>query len=420
MQPLFISPKEAISLIQSHQRVFIHGGAATPSILIDELVNQAHRLRAVELIHLHTEGDAPYALPQFKESFRVANLFLGQNMRRRIDYNQVDYIPCFLSEIPELFRSTRPLDVALVHISPPDRNGFCSLGTSVDVAKTAVDCARIVIAQVNPHMPRVHGDGWVHLSKISALVEVDKPLPTSTLAEPGEAELGIARFVSEMIEDGSTLQMGIGAIPDAVARNLSGHKNLGVHSEMWSDGTLKLILSGAVNNSQKKVHTGKTVSGFIIGSRSLYDFVNDNPSVIQLGTDYVNNPFIIARNRKVVAINSAVEIDLTGQVCADSIGHKIISGVGGQMDFMRGAALSPGGKPIIAMTSTTKSGESKIVFTLKPGSGVVTTRADVHYVVTEFGVADLRGKSLRERASSLIKIAHPRHREELERSYYKI
>lgn len=413
------TPEETLAKIQPGHRVFVHGGAATPLFLLAELVRQAERLHSIELIHLHTEGPAMEAEPTYKTRFRTMNLFVGRNLRDRIDYSAVDYIPCFLSEIPELFRVHRLIDVALLHLSPPDRHGYCSLGVSVDIARAAVASAKIRLAQINSRMPRVHGDGWLHISNLDAFFEIDEPLPNARFHEPSPEENTIARHIAELVEDGSTLQMGIGAIPDAVARLLTNHKNLGIHSEMWSDGALELIQSGAVNNALKKVHPGKSVSGFLIGQRPLYDFIHENPSVFQLGMDYVNNPQVIARNPKVVAINSAVEIDLSGQVCADSIGCRIISGVGGQIDFMRGARLSPGGKPIIAMTSTTRNGGSKIVNQLKPGAGVVTTRADVHFVVTEYGVAQLHGLSLGERAKALIRLAHPKHREALERAQYQ-
>lgn len=408
----------AIGLIPPGSRLFVHGGAATPQALLSELVAQEGRLKDVTLMHLHTEGEAVYAHESHRSHFRVINLFVGGNIRNCMDYDRVDYLPCFLSEIPSLFRTQAlPVDVALLHVSSPDRFGYVSLGVSVDVAKAAAEAAKTLIAQVNPRMPRVNGDGLFHVSDFSALVEVDEALPESKMAAPSSAEMAIAKYVSGLIEDGSTLQMGIGSIPNAVARELVGHKKLGLHTEMWSDGALELIERGIITNEFKKVHRGKSVSAFLIGSRKLYDFVHYNPTVLQLEADYVNNPTTIARNPKVVAINSAVEIDLTGQVCADSVGHRIISGVGGQMDFMRGAALSQGGKPIIAMTSVTKKGQSKIVSALQPGAGVVTTRAHVHYVVTEFGFAALRGKTLRERSRALISIAHPDHRESLERAF---
>lgn len=405
---------DVVAAVQSGQSVFVHGGAATPGVLLDALVEQSHRLRDVELLHLHTEHPARYAEPQYRDSFRVTNLFVGANMRPYLDRDRVDYLPCMLSEIPELFRSGRKrVDVALLHLSPPDQHGYCTLGTSVDVARAAVDAADLVVAQINRRMPRVHGDGFIHVSEIDHAVEVDIPLyePTPRALTPEEEAIG--RHVAGLVPDGACLQMGIGAVPDAVLAELKGHRRLGIHSEMWSDGVLPLLKSGAIDNSQKRVHPGKTVSSFIIGSRAVYDFIHENPSVIQLGADYVNNPAIIARNPKVVAINSAVEIDLTGQVCADSVGSRIISGVGGQMDFIRGAASSPGGVPILALTSRTRKGESKIVPTLRPGAGVVTTRAHVHFVVTEYGVADLYGKTLGERAKALLAIAHPEDRETL-------
>ncbi len=409
-------PHDALACVRPGSRVFLHGGVSTPTVLVDALVAQADRLRDVELIHLHTAGAARYADPEYRDSFRVANLFVGPNVRRHFDGNRVDYLPCFLSEIPALFRSgRRPLDVALVQVSPPDHHGMCSLGTSVDVARAAVDVARVVVAQINPHMPRVHGDGVLHTREIDHAIEVDVPLPEFPPHALTDAERAIGRNVADLVEDGATLQTGIGAVPDAVLEALTGHRNLGVHTEMWSDGMLALLESGVVDNSRKVKHPGKTVSGFVMGTRALYDYIDDNPSILQLDIEYVNRAANIARNPKVTAINSAVEIDLTGQVCADSVGHRIISGVGGQMDFMRGAALSPGGKPIIAITSRTAKGESRIVDELRPGAGVVTTRAHVHYVVTEYGVADLYGKTLCERAEALIAIAHPEDRESLER-----
>ncbi len=404
--------------VKSGQRIFVHGGAATPLKLLEGLVQQADRLENVELIHLHTMGPALYAEPRFSKSFRVANLFVGANMRKKMNLQGVDYIPCFLSEIPALFRSgRRPLDVALIHVSPPDSHGFCTLGTSVDVARAAIENAKLIIAQINPQMPRVHGDGFIHISQIHHAIGIDEPLPEAPVSQLSPEEIAIGKNVAALVEDGSTLQAGIGNIPDAVLRALKEHRHLGVHTEMWSDGMLDLLQCGAVDNSRKAIHPGKTVSGFVTGSRALYNYIHDNPSVAQLDIAYVNNPANIARNPKVVAINSAVEIDLTGQVCADSIGSHIISGVGGQMDFMRGAALSPGGKPILAFTSRTKKGQSRIVSLLRPGAGVVTTRSHVHYVVTEYGVADLAGQTLCERAHSLIRIAHPEDRERLEKEW---
>jgi acyl-CoA hydrolase len=411
----------SFSKIQSHQRVFIQGGAATPLHLIEMLVNEAPRLENVELIHLHTMGPALYAQAQWARSFRVTNLFVGPNLRSQMDLDRIDYLPCFLSEIPSLFRSgRRPVDVALIHVSPPDVHGYCSLGTSVDVARAAVESAALVIAQINPQMPRVHGDGLIHISRIHAAIEVNDPILEVPRCQLQPTELAIGRYVAELVEDGSTLQVGIGNIPDAVLAFLSDRRHLGVHSEMWSDGILDLIEKGCIDNSQKKLHPGKTVAGFVTGTKKVYDFVHDNPSVALLDIGYVNDPNNIARNPKAVSINSAVEIDLTGQVCADSVGCRIISGVGGQMDFMRGATFSQGGKSILALSSRTRQGQSRLVPILKAGAGVVTTRAHVHYVTTEFGTVDLFGKTLRERAQALIQIAHPDDRESLEKEWHRL
>lgn len=411
------SALEAVAAVRPGNRVFVHGGAATPQVLLSSLVEDHERLRDVELIHLHTEGECKYADPKYAKSFRVANLFVGSNMRPYLDYDRVDYLPCFLSEIPRLFRSgARPLDVALLHLSPPDKHGYCTLGVSVDVARAAFNAANVVIAQINQQMPRIHGDGYIHIDDLDAYVEVDVPLPEPRFPELGPTEKTIGRLVAGLVEDGATLQVGIGAVPDAVLSALEGHRHLGVHSEMWSDGILNLIQKGVIDNSRKLDHPGKSVSGFIMGSRAVYDFANENPSIIQLGSDFVNLPEIIARNPRATAINSAVEVDLTGQVCADSVGSRIISGVGGQMDFIRGASMSEGGKPIIAMTSRSRKGRPRIVSALRQGAGVVTTRAHVHYVVTEYGVADLTGKTLGERAKALIDIAHPEDRPALAQS----
>ena len=412
---------EAMQDIKSGQSIFVHGVAAVPQVLIEALVEQADRLKDVEILHLHTEGDPTYAKPEYAKSFRVSNLFVGKNIRPYMNYENVDYLPCFLSEVPDLFTSGKKnIDVALIHLSPPDEHGFCTLGTSVDVVQAVLSVAKIVIAQINPQMPRVLGDGFVHISKIDHYIEVNEPIPEFRMPTLSETEEKIGHHVAELVEDGATLQMGIGTVPDAVWASLENHKNLGIHSEMWSDGALNLIEKGVVDNSKKAIHPGKTISGFLMGTRRLYDFINNNPSVVQLNIAYINSPSIIARNPKVTAINSAVEIDLTGQICADSIGPNIISGVGGQMDFMRGAALSEGGKPIIAITSRSKKGIPRIVMMLKRGAGVVTTRSHVHYVVTEYGITDLCGKTLNERAKSLIEIAHPDDRENLEKEWYRV
>lgn len=407
----------ALQQLDATGLVFVHGQAATPNILISALVRQHARFRRLRLVHLHTEGPAEYAKPQYRDHFEVLNLFVGSNLRAEVDLDRVDYLPCFLSEIPQLFRSgALRLSAALISVSPPDSKGYCSLGTSVDATRAAIETAPLIVAQINRQMPRTHGDGFIHVSQIHHAVEVDEPLPQSFAKKLSSAEEKIGQLVASLVEDGSTLQMGIGTIPDAVLRNLHQHRHLGIHTEMWSDGALDLILSGAVDNSKKKNHPGKTVATFLMGSQRLYDFVNDNPSVALLDAAYVNRVDIIARNPKVIAINSAIEIDLSGQVCADSIGSKVISGVGGQIDFIRGANLSKGGKPIIAMTSRTSKGISRIVPRLHSGAGVVTTRADVHYVVTEHGVTNLHGKSIRERAQALIQLAHPDDREALERA----
>lgn len=412
----FVSAEEAVGSIASGDRVFIHGVAAAPRVLIEAMVDRSGELRGVELVHLHTEGRAPYSLPEHEDSFHVNAFFVGGNVREAVNEGRGDYIPVFLSEIPALFRrGVLPLDVALINVSPPDSHGFCSLGVSVDIARAAADTAKIVIAQINPNVPRTIGDALVHIKDIDFAVEVDEPLPEVPPPAPTVVDESIGRSIAELIDDGATLQMGIGAIPNAVLASLTNHKDLGIHTEMFSDGLIDLVESGVVNGRKKAKHPGKIVSGFVMGTKRLYDFVDDNPQVLMLDIGYVNDTSVIRRNPKVTAINSAIEVDLTGQVCADSIGRRQYSGVGGQMDFIRGASLSEGGKPIIALPSSTSRGESKIVPFLKEGAGVVTTRAHVHYIVTEYGVADLYGKNLRQRARELIRIAHPDHREELER-----
>ncbi len=410
------SAEEAVKAIKSSDRVFVHGGVATPARLVLALTARAEELRDVEIVHLHTEGPAPYAAANYTASFRTNCLFVGANIRNAVNEGLADYIPIFLSEVPGLFRrGILPLDVALVQISPPDRHGFCSLGVSVDVARAAVQVARHVIAQINPNMPRTHGDGLIHVSALHSAVVVDDPLPEIVASQPTPLESAIGRYVAELIEDGATLQMGIGAIPNAVLAALHTHRDLGIHTEMFADGAIDLIERGVVNNAQKRIHPGKVVSSFAMGTRRLYDFIDDNPQVVMLDVAYVNDTAVIRRNPRVTAINSAIEVDLTGQVAADSIGTVQYSGVGGQMDFVRGAALSEGGKPIIALPSATSKGISRIVPHLRLGSGVVTTRAHVHYVVTEYGIAYLYGRNLRQRARALIDIAHPAHRQELEK-----
>lgn len=413
--------EEALKVIPSHSTVFVHGAAATPVEMLRVLTANSAHLRDVEMIHIHTEGECFYADEKCRDRFRITSLFTGKNLRGRLDYDRIDYLPCFLSEIPLLFRrGLKKIDVALIQVSPPDAHGFVSLGVSVDIARAAVECAKVVIAQINPRMPRVHGNGFVHVDDIDYAVEYEAPIFESKPKPLSETELAIGRNVAALVEDGATIQLGIGAIPNAVAANLTSHRDLGLHTEMWSDGALSLIKKGVINNRLKSFHHGVSTSAFVIGSQEVYDFIDDNMSAINLETTYINYPINIMRNPKVTAINSAVEIDLTGQVCADSVGSKVISGVGGQMDFIRAAALSEGGKPVFAIGSTTGKGVSRLVSRLKPGAGVVTTRAHVHHVATEYGVVNLFGKSLNERAKALIGIAHPSAQETLSREWYEL
>jgi len=417
----YVSPEEAVSSIQINERIFIHGGGATPERLIDALVARSNEVRNVEIVHLHTEGKAAYARPQCSQSFIVNSFFVASNIRPYVDHKNVQYVPVFLSEIPALFRKgIMPLDTALIQVSPPDKHGFCSLGISIDAAKAATDTAKKIIALVNPNMPRSHGDGHIHFERFSSAVYAEDPLFESPLQQASEVEMAIGRNIASIVENGSTLQMGIGGIPNAVLQFLNQHKDLGVHTEMFSDGILPLVESGVINGRMKRRHPGKIVSTFALGTRKLYDFIHDNPLVAMLDVAYVNDTSVIRRNDRVIAINSAIEIDLTGQVCADSIGCNIYSGVGGQMDFIRGASLSEGGKPIIALASQTTKGVSKIVPVLKSGAGVVSTRAHVHFVVTEYGIADLYGKNIAQRAKALIAIAHPGHREKLEKKAFEL
>ena len=417
----YISGEEAVKVIKSGDKIFVHGGAATPHFLLEKMVERADELKDVELISISSQGAALYADEKYKDNFHINSLFVSANVRKAVNEGRGDYIPVFLSEIPNLFkRNIIPLDVALVHVSLPDTHGFCSLGVSVDVAATAVKTAKYVIAQVNPNMPRTFGDGQVHIDSFDALVCTESALP-EVVSGGSDSPLfkKIGKFCADLIEDGATIQTGIGAIPDAVLASLSDHKELGIHTEMFSDGILPLVEKGVITNQHKKRCRGKIVTGFMLGSRKLYDFAHDNPEVLVMNIDYVNDTAVIRTNPKVAAINSAIEVDITGQVCSDSIGTYHYSGVGGQIDFIRGAALSEGGKPIIALASTTSKGDSKIVSFLKQGAGIVTTRAHAHYIVTEYGVAYLYGKNMRERAHALIKIAHPDHREMLEREAFE-
>lgn len=417
---MYTKAEDALKLITPGQRVFIHGGAATPHFLLKELAKRSKELWNVELVSISLQGDAILTDKKYRDSFRMNSLFVSQNVREAVNSGRGDYVPIFLSEIPILFRKNiLPIDAALVQVSSPDKHGYCSLGTSVDIAAAAVKSAKTVIAQVNPRMPRTHGDGIVHISAFNAVVRGEQELPEVVCSAPTEIASRIASHCAELVDNGATLQVGIGAIPDAVLRSLTDHRQLGVHTEMFSDALIPLIQQGIVTNEHKRKHRGKTVSSFLVGSRKLYDFVDDNPSIALLGIDYVNDTAVIRKNPKVTAINSAIEVDITGQVCSDSIGTYHYSGVGGQMDFMRGAALSEGGKPIIALPSATSKAESRIVSFLKPGAGVVTTRAHAHYVVTEYGVAYLYGQNMRQRAKALIQIAHPNHREALEKAAFE-
>ena len=416
----YISGEEAVQAVKPGQRVFVHGGAATPHFLLKKLAERSSELWNVEIVSISLQGDAVIADKKYKDSFRINSLFVSQNIREAVNDGRGDYVPIFLSEIPILFRrGILPIDVAIVHVSPPDKHGYCSLGTSVDIAVSAVKTAKHVIAQVNPRMPRTLGDGIIKVTDFDAVVYTEEALPEVICSEANELSMRIAAHCAELIEDRATLQMGIGSIPDAVLASLTNHKELGVHTEMFSDGIIPLIEKGIVTNQHKKKHKGKTVTSFLLGSRKLYDFVDDNPSVVALGIDYVNDTAVIRSNPKVTAINSAIEIDITGQICSDSIGTYHYSGVGGQMDFVRGASLSEGGKPIIALPSITAKGISRIVPSLKPGAGVVTTRGHAHYIVTEYGVAYLYGKNMRQRAKALIEIAHLNQGEALERAAFE-
>lgn len=413
--------QEALMQIQNNSRIFVQGSAATPAHLLKKLFARNGELKQIELVSITTLGKDLFSIPQFGKSFFMNSLFVSDNVRELVNGESGEYVPVFLSEIHLLFeRNILPLDVALIHVSPPDEHGYCSLGTSVDITRSAIRNAKTVIAQINKQMPRTHGDGLIHLSELDAFTEIDEALPEISYSEKtSDVSKKIGQFCAELIEDKSCLQMGIGAIPDAVLGCLGNHKDLGIHTEMFSDGVIPLVEKGVITNSWKHKHPGLLVTGFVAGTRKLYDFVHDNPSVRFLDISYVNDPHVIKSNPRTVAINSAIEIDLTGQVCSDSIGTYQYSGVGGQMDFMRGAALSEGGKPIIALSATAKNGESKIVPFLKPGAGVVTTRAHVHYVITEYGVAYLFGKNLQQRAAALINISHPDHREWLSAEAHK-
>ncbi|GIL14985.1 MAG: 4-hydroxybutyrate CoA-transferase [Chloroflexota bacterium] len=416
-----VTPSDAMRWITSNMRVYLGGGAGVPQMLERALVERAPEVRNVQVVHVLTFAGGGYMAREYADNFRHCALFMGENARAAVKDGRADFMPIFLSEIPDLFRGTSfgaaplPLDVAMIQVSPPDEHGFCSFGVEVGVTKPAAQAAKRVIAEVNLQMPRVLGDSFIHLNKIDAIVETDYPLPNVGMGKFGAAQDCIGQHVAELIPDGATLQLGIGSIPDAVLFHLKGKRDLGIHSELFSDGVIDLVEHGVITNDKKTLHPGKMVAGFLFGSQRLYDFAHDNALIELHPTDYVNDPFIIAQNDNMIAINSALEVDLTGQVCADSVGPNFYSGIGGQVDFVRGAARARGGKPIIALPSTAKDDQiSRLVPQLKPGAGVVTSRGDVHYVVTEYGVAHLHGKTIRERASALINIAHPKFRDELE------
>jgi acetyl-CoA hydrolase len=409
----------AVATIRSGERVFLTGNCSVPQKLLGALVAHAGQLENVEIVTVLSIGPAPHAEPDMQGHLKINTLFISDNVRPAVQEGRADFTPCLLSEVPLLFRNGHlPLDVALIHVSPPDEHGFCSLGIEAGLIRTPAQVARTVIAEINERMPRTLGDSFIHISKIDHAVPVDYPLAELPMGQANELSMRIAEHAAGLIEDGSTMQMGIGSIPDAVLGFLGAKRDLGVHTELFSDGVMDLVQKGVITNERKTLHQGKIVAGFILGSQRLYDFVDDNPIVELHPTEYVNDPFIIAQNDRMVSINSAIEIDLTGQVCADSIGAKLYSGVGGQMDFVYGAARSKGGKPIIALPSvaTLRDGKrlSRIVASLKPGAGVTTSRNHVHYICTEFGVAHLYGKTIRQRARALIDIAHPDFQEELE------
>jgi acyl-CoA hydrolase len=416
-----VSAEEAVKVIESNNRIYVQAAAAAPQLLMKALADRHEELRNVEICHLHVEGETPYANPEYIDSFHVNSFFIGKNVRHTLKAGNGSYTPVFLSELPLLFRrNILPVDVALIHVSVPDKHGYCSLGVSIEATLAAIDNAKFVIAQMNKQMPRTHGDGVIHHSEIDLFVECDEPLPTIILGEPNEIESIIGNHVASLIENRSTLQMGIGSIPNAVLSRLTNHKDLGLHTEMFSDGVIDLILNDVINGNFKTTNRGRALATFLMGSKRLYDYVDDNPFVEMRESDYVNDVATIKQNPRMVAINSAIEVDLTGQVCADSIGTKMYSGVGGQMDYIRAASLSEGGKAIIALPSTTNSGISRIVPCLNRGAGVVTTRAHVHYIVTEYGIANLYGKTLKERAKLLVKIAHPDHRESIDKEYFEL
>ena len=417
----FDTPEEAVQIIKSNDRVFIHSAAATPSRLVNAMANRHAELKNVEIVSIHTEGEVPYAKEEYSDSFSINCFFVGANIRPYVQSGRANYIPIFLAEIPNLFKSGKmPLDVALVTVSPPNKKGFCSLGCSVDISNSAIDNAKHVIAQINPNMPFVHGNGIISVDKIDSAIFVDDPLFELKAKPATEVETTIGKYIAELVEDGATLQMGIGGIPNAALKQLTNHKNLGVHTEMCSDGIIDLVETGVINGMNKKTEFGKIVAGFAYGSRRIYDFIDENPIVNMMDVGYTNDTRVIRQNPKVTAINSAIEIDVFGQVCADSIGTKHFSGIGGQMDFIRGATLSEGGKAIIALPSQTNKAIPRIVPTLKRGAPVVTTRAHVQHIITEYGAVDLYGENLKNRAKLMIGLAHPNDREQLAKDVFEL
>jgi acetyl-CoA hydrolase len=412
-----ISAEEAAQKVRSGNRIFLTGNCSTPQKFIDALRSRYQELEAVEIVQILSLGKPLGITPEMSTHLRVNSLFIDHNVRQSVNEGYADFTPVFLSQIPHLFRSGRlVLDVAVIHVSPPDEHGFCSYGVEVGVTKSAAESAGIIIAEVNPNMPRTLGDSFIHVNQINYIIEVDYPIPEIAVTPPNETQNQIAKHIAELIPDGATLQTGIGGVPDAVLRTLTHHKNLGIHTELFSDGVMEMIQAGVITNASKSLHPGKVVAGFVLGSQNLFRFIDDNAMIEMHPTEYVNDPFIIARNDRMISINSALEVDLTGQVCADSIGHRLYSGVGGQLDFVRGATRSKDGKAIIALPSTAQDGKiSRIVPALKTGAGVTTTRNDVQYIATEYGVVDLFGRSINERIHALVGIAHPAFREDLMR-----
>jgi len=416
------TPEDALASLRDGMRVYLHGGAATPTPLIEALAQRSRELTGIETVSLHLEGPAPHVDPALEGHLRHNALFIGANVRKAVQAGRADFTPVFLSDIPALFEGgTLPLDVALIQVSPPDEHGYCSLGVSVDVARTAARSAGYVIAEVNRQMPRTLGESMIHVSEIDAAVETDRWIYQQPRREPSAVQRQIGGHVAALVEDGATLQLGIGGVADAVLASLTGHRDLGIHTEMFSDGVVDLVEAGVITGARKKYQPGLVVSSFVVGTQRLYDFVDNNPQIAMYPSSYTNDPFVLARHEAMTVINSALEVDLTGQVCADSLGSAFFSGIGGQVDFIRGAARAVRGVPIIALPSTALGGtQSRIVSRLHPGAGVVTSRGDVYYVVTEYGTAALHGRSVRARAQALVDIAHPEFRETLAREAFEV